>query len=144
MERPSTPIQSSQRVEYDTPKRARFFQAYDSPGVTISQACRFTDIKFSTGQYWVAQRKKLGSLALRRTRKTLDTLSQPYTVSKVRLQGLLSQSYLSHHLDYDSIVKKKELNLIGRLNLYSKILLIDLVLSGLRSLGRLELAIRIS
>jgi hypothetical protein len=67
-----------------TRKRMRFFDAYDRDHATkpVSQICLDEEVKESTGRYWLRQRRNLGHLAMRRTRKLSDKLGMKSKVTK--------------------------------------------------------------
>jgi hypothetical protein len=70
---PSTPPRKTSRREYDTIKRGRFFNAFDSkaPSTSLGEICRRPEIDIppSTARIWIRIREILGSPALRRTRR---------------------------------------------------------------------------
>ena len=91
-----TPPRSSERREYDTIHKCRFYNAFDSKqkGDSLRQICKKPDINIppSTGHRWLTERDILGSKALRRTRKTSKRLGRKYKVSAATLAPLLDES----------------------------------------------------
>ena len=67
-----------------TRKRMRFFDAYDRDHTTkpVSQICRDEEVEDSTSRYWLSQRRNLGHLVIRRTRKLSDKLGMKSKVTK--------------------------------------------------------------
>jgi transposase len=62
MSPPHTPPPSSRRVEADTIKRTRFFQAIDHrEKKSIPTICREENVSLGTGKKWLRQRKELGT-----------------------------------------------------------------------------------
>jgi len=92
---PSTPLNSPKRQEYDTTKRARFFDAWDDKenNVGVGQICRKLDFKLppSTARRWIKERDIQGSPAIRRTRKQSSRLGRPAKVSAADLEQLTNQ-----------------------------------------------------
>lgn len=79
---PSTPKRrhtKTDRREYDTLKKARFFDAFDRrklEGKTAKQIYREKDVPKRTAENWLRIRKELGSKAERHTRKLSDKLGR--------------------------------------------------------------------
>ena len=61
-----------------------FFDAYNCNYTTklVSQICLDEEVEESTGRYWLRQRRNLGHLAIRRTRKLSDKLRMKSEVTK--------------------------------------------------------------
>ena len=100
--------------EFDTPKRARFFHAFDTreKGQSLRSICRQEDINIShqVGSLWLKKRDQLGSPAVRRTRKLSSRqLGRPYSVSEQKLRQLLHKDHPSHSLHYSKMVKAEHL-----------------------------------
>jgi hypothetical protein len=109
----NTPEESPNRAEYRTPTRVRFFQAYDSqsPSKTLRQVCRDVNIPPTTGSNWIRQRKELGELAYRRTRRTsVNKLGRPEALEDSQLDDILAKHSGLH---YDTIVDKENLPITG-------------------------------
>jgi DDE superfamily endonuclease len=104
MSPPHTPTNPKRR-EYDTPRRARFYQLYDQSKNrrSFNSICKEKGIQIppSTGRFWLHQRAKLGSPAKRRTRKLSTRLGQPQRVSSSELQSLLDPKNPLHYQSYD-------------------------------------------
>jgi hypothetical protein len=100
----STPSNSPERGEYDTIKRARFFDAYDSKenDVGVARLCRKLDFNLppSTARLWLNQRDLLGSPALRRTRRLANRLGRKSKVSASDLKALINQEDPIHKAPY--------------------------------------------
>jgi DDE superfamily endonuclease len=101
---PSTPSHSPKRHEFDTTKRARFFDAWDAKEKTagVSQICRKLNFTLppSTARYWLRQRDIQGSPAIRRTRKQAPRLGRKSKVSALDLERLTNQQNLIHQEPY--------------------------------------------
>lgn len=112
MSQPTTPNKPKRR-EYDTVKRARFFDAYDSREKcdSLGQICRKLDftLPHQTASYWLRQREKQGSPAYRRTRRLSSHLGRSYTTSEKVLDALLDPEDPAHSLRYEGQVKAKQL-----------------------------------
>ena len=102
------------RKEFDTPKKNRFFDAFDTreKGVSLTKICQREDINVSesTGSRWLVERQQLGEQALRRTRKLSHRLGQPRKVTEKAVQRCLDQNDPVHHLRYPSQVVALDLN----------------------------------
>ena len=100
-----TPLNSPKRQEYDTTRRARFFDAWDAKenDVGVGQICRKLDFNLppSTARGWLKKRDIQGSLAIRRTRKQSSKLEQPAKVSAADLKRLTNQQDLIHEEPYE-------------------------------------------
>jgi hypothetical protein len=126
--RPSTPMKPRKRKEYDTIKKARFFDAYDDrkPGVSLRTVADEYTPSFSTAQRWLNERAKLGSLALRRTRKLIKRLGPSPRVSLNTYKILVSpsrnpvrdQQYEAQIVFHSLLIKRRTLQ--KRLKLYIK------------------------
>jgi hypothetical protein len=92
---PSTPLNSPKRQEYDTIRRARFFNAWDAKEnhISVGQICRKLDFKLppSTARRWIKERNIQGSPAIRRTRKQSSRLGRKPIVSVADLERLINQ-----------------------------------------------------
>jgi hypothetical protein len=101
---PSTPSNSPKRGEFDTIKRAHFFDTYNakSPSTSLGQVCRKLDFKLptSTARSWLNQRENLGSSALRRTRKLASRLGRKSKVSAEDLKKITNQDDPLHEKSY--------------------------------------------
>jgi hypothetical protein len=75
-------------------EKARFFDAYDNrePGVSLRMIASEYAPCFSTAQLWLDKRTKLGSPALRRTRKLAKRLGPSPGVSLNTCKMLVSPS----------------------------------------------------
>jgi hypothetical protein len=91
----STPCNSPKRQEFDTTKRARFFNAFDSKenDVGLPKLCKTLDYNLppSTARYWLKQRDIQGSPAIRRTRKQASRLGRKSKVSASDINKLINQ-----------------------------------------------------
>ena len=102
-----------------TRKRTRFFNAYDRDHATKSfrQLCVDEDVGESTGRYWLRQRRNLGHLAIRRTRKLSDKLGMKSKVTKTICKMLVDpkqnpirdQLYEAQLTFHDLPVQKRQL-----------------------------------
>ena len=74
-----------------TRKRTRFFNAYDRDHTDKSfrQLCRDKEVDKGTGRYWLRQRRNLGHLAMRKTRKLSNKLRIKSKVTKSICQMLV-------------------------------------------------------
>jgi len=68
---PRTPERAKDPPEADTVRKARFFHAIDTRDRdrSIKDVCKEEGTSYSTGRYWLHQRKVLGSPAARRQGK---------------------------------------------------------------------------
>jgi hypothetical protein len=113
MSSPRTPTRPK-RQEHDTPRRARFYNAYFKKKKQTSLALiyRQKDIQIppSTARYWLRQRAELGSPSVRRTRQSSTKPGRPRKLSVNQLEPLLSPSHPSHGLYYDQIIEQEGLD----------------------------------
>lgn len=110
---PHTPEKSIKRHEYDTVRKSRFFELFDSRrnGDSLRQICKNPQINIppSTGRRWLNERDHLGDKAFRRTRKISKRLGRKYIVATETLDDLLRKDNPLNTKPYETIVK--ELNL---------------------------------
>jgi transposase len=94
MSRQTPPPAISRPGDYDTVKKLRFFNAYDTRGPTDSlrSIAREYAPSLSTAHRWLKKRNELGSPAYRRTRKLSVRLGRRPAVSKEQCQILVSPS----------------------------------------------------
>jgi hypothetical protein len=111
---PHTPERCSKRREYDTIRKTRFYNAFDSKrtGDSLGQICKRPDINIppSTARTWLRKREIIGSPAYRRTRKTSTRLGRKYILSTPILDDLLRHDHPLNCKPYATQVK--ELNLL--------------------------------
>jgi hypothetical protein len=92
------------RKEYTTPRRSRFFLAYDKaiPATSFASICRRAEIDIppSTGRRWIKERETIGSPAIRRTRRLSSKLGQPRRISSPILSSLLDPKNPLHSCSY--------------------------------------------
>jgi hypothetical protein len=85
----STPYESPKRGEFDTIKRSRFFDAFNSKenNVGVGGVCKSLNFNLppSTARRWLKERDLLRSLGLRRTRKLIRRLRRKSKVSIANL-----------------------------------------------------------
>jgi hypothetical protein len=81
--RPSTSTKPSKRKEYNTTKKAQFFDAYDDckPSVFLRAIASEYTLSYTIAQRWLKYRTKLGSLVLYKTHKLRNQTSSPPKVS---------------------------------------------------------------
>jgi len=100
-----TPPSSPKRQEYDTTKRARFFDAWDAKEDIdgVGQICQKLNFNLppSTARYWLRQRDIQGSPAFRRTRKQSARLGRKPKVSAADLGRLTNQQDPIHEEPYE-------------------------------------------
>jgi hypothetical protein len=108
MEPPKTPDRRKKQ-EYDTIRRIRFFDAFDSKenGQTLAEICRQSDIDLPTrtARYWLQQRSQLGSPALRRTRRLSTGLGAPRKLGSIDLHPILEAGHPLHCEPYEAIIE---------------------------------------
>jgi hypothetical protein len=108
----STPSNSPKRQEYDTTKRARFFNAFDSKenDVGLAKVCKTLDFKLppSTARRWIKERDIQRSPAIRRTRKQASRLGRKSKVSASDIDKLTNQEDPIHKEPYE--IQAKTLN----------------------------------
>jgi hypothetical protein len=101
----TTPPTSPKRHEYDTIKRTRFFNAFDSKenGQGVGSIAKLPDIDIppSTARLWLKQRDILGDAAFRSQRKTSSRLGRKSKVSESDVDRLLNQEDPIHELHYE-------------------------------------------
>jgi hypothetical protein len=80
--------------EYDTPAKARFFDAWDGrePGETLTSIAAKKAPSYATAHRWLQKRNQIGSPARRRTRKLSTRLGRRSRVSKEACEMLVSPS----------------------------------------------------
>jgi hypothetical protein len=107
---PSTPPQTSKRIEYNIIKRMRFFDAYarKKPSTGVASIARKPEINIppSTARYWLRQREKLGSDAWRRTRRLGCTSGPKPSVCEADLNTITDQSNPIHKKGYEDQIKE--------------------------------------
>jgi hypothetical protein len=90
---PGTPKKERGRQEWDTIKRTRFFDAFDSKTVDVSlnSLCKQPNINIppATGRLWLKQREKIGSSAIRRTRKLSNRIGRKRKICEAALDRLV-------------------------------------------------------
>lgn len=110
---PKTPKKERGRQEWDTIKRTRFFDAFDSksPQVSFNSLCQRPEISIppATGRYWLKQREKRGSPTFRRTRKLSSRLGRAQKVSESDLDRLIDPNDPIHQAPPSTQIE--ELNL---------------------------------
>ena len=115
---PHTPPRSPKRHEYDTIRRSRFYNAFDSKqkGDSLRQICKNPQINIptSTGRLWLTQREQLGEQAFRRTRKISTRLGRKYRVSEATLAPLLDENNPLNTKPYETQIKELRLPLTTR------------------------------
>jgi hypothetical protein len=107
---PSTPPRKTARREYDTIKRGRFFNAFDSkaPSTSLGEICRRPEIDIppSTARTWIRTREILGSPALRRTRRIAAIPGPKPLVSASDLETITDQENPIHEKSYKDQVEE--------------------------------------
>ena len=110
---PHTPEKSIKRHEYDTVRKSRFFELFDSRrnADSLRQICKNPQINIppSTGRRWLNERDHLGDKAYRRTRKISKRLGRKYIIATETLDDLLRNDNPLNTKPYETIIK--ELNL---------------------------------
>jgi hypothetical protein len=115
---PQTPASKrSHSGEYDTPKRMRFFEAFDAARghASIRSIALKKGVNPRTAQHWVRARAIHGSPAQRRTRKLSDKLGRPRKLKPEIVRGLVSPSkneYRRQPLEVQ--IEKHQLNVAPR------------------------------
>ena len=115
---PRTPSPEPKRHEYDTIRKCRFYDAFDSrkKGDSFRQICKHPQINIppSTARRWLKEREILGSKAFRRTRKISKRLGRDYTVSEATLAPLLDENNPLNTKPYETQIKELHLPLTTR------------------------------
>lgn len=110
---PHTPERAIKRREYDTIRKSRFFEAFDSRenSDSLRQICKKPDINIPppTGRRWLKERDYLGDQAYRKTRKISTRLGRKYTVDTVTLDDVLRKDHPLNTKPYETIVKELHL-----------------------------------
>lgn len=92
---PRTPKRKTERREYDTTKRMKFFQAWDQKneedGVGTVAHLPGIGVPTSTARSWLKTRDLMGDEAFRMQRKTSSMLGRPAKVSASDLKRLTNQ-----------------------------------------------------
>src|ERR1700743_836666 len=113
-----TPPSSPKRQEYDTTKRARFFDAWDAKEDIdgVGQICQKLNFNLppSTARYWLRQRDLQGSPDFRRTRKQSARLGRKPKVSAADLKRLTNQQDPIHEEPYEIQAKTRDGQPSGR------------------------------
>jgi hypothetical protein len=108
----STPSNSPKRQEYDTTKRARFFNAFNSKenDVSLAKVYKTLDFKLppSIARRWIKERDIQRSPAIRRTRKQASRLKRKSKVSILDIDKLTNQEDLIYKEPYE--IQAKTLN----------------------------------
>ena len=111
-------IEASKPKPYDTPKKARFFNAYDNAGPRpiLTRVCDQQEIHRETGHRWLRERKEYGPDAVRKSRGRSEILGRKSRVTKAQCKFLVSKkNQLRDQLlecqiaNYDIPVKKRAL-----------------------------------
>ncbi len=111
-------IEASNPKPYDTPKKARFFNAFDNAGPRpiLTRICDQQGIHRDTGRRWLAERKEYGPDAVRKSRGRSKILGRKSRVSKKQCQFLVSkENQLCDQLlecqieNHEILVKKRAL-----------------------------------
>jgi len=110
---PNTPKKrdsKTPRREWDTIKRNRFFDAFDSApkGATPGEIAHLPGINIpsSTARGWLSKREQIGQAAIRRTRRTSSILGRNSLVSAADLAQITNQNNLIHEMGYRDQVEK--------------------------------------
>ena len=110
---PSTPPGTPASYEYDTIRRTRFFNAFDSAkiGASVGSIARLPHVNIppSTARRWLKQREKLGNEAFRRTRRRSSILGRRSMVSASVLDTITNQEDPIHEKSYADQVAELEL-----------------------------------
>jgi hypothetical protein len=110
---PHTPERYSKRREYDTIRKTRFYNAFDSKRIDdpLGQIYKRSDINISpsTAKTWLRKREIIGSPAYRKIRKTSKRLGRKYILSTPIFDDLLRHDHPLNCKFYATQVK--ELNL---------------------------------
>ena len=90
--RETTPDIRVIKTEFDTPKKTRFFDAYDhrKAGASVRSIAKEQHIGKTTAHTWLSQRATLGSVAYRSTRKRSEKLGAPSKLCKEQCLQLVN------------------------------------------------------
>jgi hypothetical protein len=106
---PPTPSRKTLRHEYDTIKRCRFFNVFDTkaPSTSLREICRRPDISIPppTARSWLKKREILGSPALRRTRRIGSKPGTKPLVSAAVIEIITDQKNPIHEKSYTEQVE---------------------------------------
>ena len=106
------------RVEHDTPKRCRFYNAFDdkSNGLSLNEICDLPHIKISpkTGRDWLRKRQKLGSAAYRRTRSQGQHLGRPPAIDYSSVNDLTDPDHPLHFEPLQTVSNSYEIPVSNR------------------------------
>ena len=91
-ERPFTPDRETNPGDYDTIKKTRFFEAWDSrtPSKSLRKITSLQGIDKKTGSNWLKQRRELGSAAYRRSRPRSEVLGRRSRIQKKHTKTLVN------------------------------------------------------
>ena len=89
----SSQIRAIRAREYDTPRKSRFFEAFDSQSNSkpFTSICDELDIHRNTGYRWLRERDQIGSPAYRKTRRRSGNLGRKSGISKTKCKFLVSR-----------------------------------------------------
>ena len=115
---PRTPTKKTERREYGTVKRMRFFQAWDlkdeADGVGTITKLPGVNIPTSTGRSWLKLRDLIGDQALRSQRKSSSILGRKAKVSASDIDRLTNQNESIHEKGWTEQAKTIENRLSKR------------------------------
>ena len=115
---PRTPSPEPNRREYDTIRKCRFYDAFDSrkKSDSLRQICKNPRINIppSTARRWLRERDILGSKASRRTRKISRRLGRKYKVAEATLAPLLDENNPLNTKPYATQIKELRIPLTTR------------------------------
>jgi hypothetical protein len=92
--RPKTPDRENPLADYDSIKKTRFFEAYDTrkPTESIRSIAAAKHVGKSTAARWLHERDQIGSPAYRRTRKLKGKPGPELKITKEECKILVSPS----------------------------------------------------
>ena len=115
---PHTPERNIKRHEYDTIRKCRFYDTFDSrqKGDSLRQICKQPQINIppSTARRWLRERDILGSKSSRRTRKISKRLGRKYKVAEATLAPLLDENNPLNTKPYATQIKELRIPLTTR------------------------------
>jgi hypothetical protein len=115
---PKSQAKKTNRVEWSSRRRVRFFDAYDarSPVESFNSICKQHNITIppATGRDWLRQRESIGEKAYHKTRSSSNILGRNFDICEATLDYILDPENGLSRLDPVSICEKLFLDIHPR------------------------------
>jgi len=111
-----TPERVLKHIEFNTIKKTRFFNAFDSRnGASLRSISKAQHIDEKTGRRWLKERETLGSVAYRSSRKRSLKLGRPSKLTQEQCQQLINPSQNPvRNQQYEAQIEYHHLNVVKR------------------------------